>query len=151
MCKGNLTQTHLKVCRFGSFIPYLHACDFLLTCVGGVSILQHMVDFQVGIHGVLDGGDKSFCVVWRQADVTLKADIQLTFFNHSRAYLFMPRLFQQSLCWSSHLWALTLADCCCQMHLPEGLFLSRQRLPWFLPPVELSSSSSAWHQGSSRN
>lgn len=68
--------------------------------------------------------------------------------QHSRAYLLRPELFQLLFPRSSHLWALILADCCCDMHLPEGLFLSHQRLLGFRLPMELSSSSLVWHLGS---
>lgn len=56
----------------------------------------------------------------RREVVTLRTDSHLTFLA-SQGLSLQAWIISASLLWPSDLWTLTLADCCCHMHLPEGL------------------------------
>lgn len=141
---------HIKVRGdLESFILFKDAPDSLLMSWPHSPVCQWWA-FRLGIMGSWVGERRTLSL-WRPADVTLKADIQLTFLNHPGLISSCQDYFSNPSAGPppSRLWLLLTA-------LVRYTFLKSCvypiKGPWgFLLPVELSASSSVWHLGSFRN
>lgn len=129
MCGRSWTEFCLATCGdLESCLPSHDAWDFLLVWV--VSSFGRWWFFSGWQLWGPDGREKHF----ERKIMTLKTDIHLTFFRHSRAYLFRPGLVQCPFpglptCGLSLLLALVVT---CAF-LKGCFFLSHQRLGGFFP------------------